>query len=82
MELFEESAKIFGPIGALVIFLLARLWKQSRNGPSSEERAEANRAIIRIEANVEHLIDDVQEVKGDCKSTQSSLIEHLQHHSR
>ena len=84
ITLVKELVSIFGPVGTIAI--LGFWWfvnhkeKVHQNG-DVKERDKVRQAIITMDSNVSHLMGDVDEIKGDVKSVQSTVTEHLRDHS-
>ena len=77
----QQVLAALGPLGVLVLAVVWMLSRRKENGAQST-RSKVLDTVVKIDTQVDHLIDDVAEVKEDIREVRSGLQEHLQSHAR
>ena len=87
VELLQALVKTFGSLGTMVILVggVVIYYLKHRSGASpvkqeKHERQKARETILVIEANLNRLMKDVDEIKRDAKADSVTLTSHLRYH--
>ena len=87
VELLQELVKTFGSLGTIAILMggVVIYYLKHRSGASpvkqeKHERQKARETILIIEAILNHLMKDVDEIKRDTKADRATLTSHMRYH--